>query len=213
MPENFLHNYLRYKINYIETYSLNYTTYRRILQLYIAKSSEMYYNKPIETNEREINMPFDLKTLLIVGGIMIAAIILIGLFLYLFFRSTFYSIRAFFITDNGKTGEHEKLLEPVTTVKRRRQKSVSEPLVEVCTLVRKSDDRLRIIEKDGTEKITDSYYELVFDTRKHEELRIVCSAEVYDKIPFEKEGALTYRRNTLVKFKYYEKKKEIIISD
>ena len=32
-------------------------------------------------------------------------------------------------------------------------------------------------------------------------------------VRFEKEGALTYRRNTLVKFKYYEKKKEIIISD
>lgn len=183
------------------------------MQLDIAKQREMYYNKPIETNEREIYMPFDIRTLLIVAGAMTGAIIIIGLFLYLFFRSAFYSIRAFFVTDNGKTGEHEKLLEPVRASKRRRQKSVSEPLVEVCTLVRKCDDRMRIIEKDGTEKISDAYYELTFVTRKKEELIIACSGEVYDKIPFDKEGALTYRRNTLVKFKYYEKKKEIIITD
>ena len=157
-------------------------------------------------------MLFDLKTLLIVAGAMIAAIIVIMLFLYLFFRSAFYSLVAFFVVDNGKTGEHEKLLEPVHVSKRRKQKSRFEPLVEVCTLVRKSDDRLRIIDKDGTERITDAYYELIFMTRKKEELIITCSAEAYDKIPFEKEGALTYRRNTLVKFKYYEKKKEIIIS-
>lgn len=159
-------------------------------------------------------MVFDLKNFLIVAGIMAASVIVICLFMYLFFRSAFYAVRSFFINDNGDAGDNGKLLEPVPAPpRRRRQRSVSEPLVEVCTLIRKKDDRMRIIEKDGTEKITDALYELTFVTRKKQELVIICSAEVYDKIPFEKEGALTYKRNTLVKFKYYEKKKEIIISD
>ena len=173
----------------------------------------MYYNYNIETNESEINMAFDLKTLLIVAAVMIGILAIVGLVLYFFARELFYNIITFFVVDNGKVGEHEKLLDPVPPPKKYRQKSSSEPLVEVCKLIRKSDDRLRIIEKDGTEKVTDAYYELVFVTRKQEELRVACSAEAYWKVPFECEGSLTYRRNTLVRFKYYKNKKEIIVKN
>lgn len=84
------------------------------------------------------------------------------------------------------------------------QKRTSEPIVEMATLVRKSDDRLRIIESTGQVKLVDEYYELIFVTRKGQKLKIECSAEAYDKVPFNQQGSLTYRRNTLVKFKYYE---------
>lgn len=83
------------------------------------------------------------------------------------------------------------------------QKSTSEPIVEMATLVRKSDDRQRVIESSGQVKILDEYYELNFMTRKGKKLRIECSAEAYEKIPFNQQGSLTYKRNTLVKFKYY----------
>ena len=83
------------------------------------------------------------------------------------------------------------------------QKSTSEPIVEMATLVRKSDDRQRIIESSGQVRITDEYYELNFITRKGKKLRIECSAEAYEKIPFNQQGSLTYKRNMLVKFKYY----------
>ena len=43
-----------------------------------------------------------------------------------------------------------------------------------------------------------------FVTRKGQKLKIECSREAYDKIPFNQQGSLTYKRNTLVKFKYYE---------
>ena len=173
----------------------------------------MYYNKHIVTNEREIIMSFNLKYLIIVSAILLILIWLIAVILYYFSRSTFYNILAFFVVDNGKTGEHEKILEPKPAPKKHMQKSVSEPLVEVCTLIRKSDDRIRIIESDGSEKVMDAYYELVFMTRKKEELRVACSSEIYFKVPFDVEGSMTYRRNTLVRFKYYKNKKEIIISD
>ena len=84
------------------------------------------------------------------------------------------------------------------------QKRTSEPIVEMATLVRKSDDRLRVIESTGQVRLVDEYYELIFVTRKGQKLKIECSAEAYEKVPFNQQGSLTYKRNTLVKFKYYE---------
>lgn len=84
------------------------------------------------------------------------------------------------------------------------QKRTSEPIVEMATLIRKSDDRLRVVESTGQVKLIDEYYELVFATRKGRTLKIECSRAAYDKVPFNQQGSLTYKRNTLVKFKYYE---------
>lgn len=84
------------------------------------------------------------------------------------------------------------------------QKRTSEPIVEMATLIRKSDDRLRVIESTGQVKLIDEYYELVFVTRKGKTLKIECSQSAYDRVPFNQQGSLTYKRNTLVKFKYYE---------
>ncbi|MBQ8296704.1 MAG: hypothetical protein IJX77_08725 [Ruminococcus sp.] len=84
------------------------------------------------------------------------------------------------------------------------QKKTSEPLVEMATLIRKSDDRLRVIESTGQTKLIDEYYELVFVTRRGKTLKIECSRAAYERMPFNQQGSLTYRRNTLVKFKYYE---------
>ena len=39
---------------------------------------------------------------------------------------------------------------------------------------------------------------------KGQTVKIECSADAYEKIPFNQEGSLTYRKNKLVKFKYYE---------
>lgn len=84
------------------------------------------------------------------------------------------------------------------------QKKTSAPVVEMATLIRKSDDRLRVIESNGQVKLIDEYYELFFVTRKGQNVRIECSREAYETIPFNQQGSLTYRKNKLVKFKYYE---------
>ncbi|MBR4627702.1 MAG: hypothetical protein IKO47_08395 [Ruminococcus sp.] len=84
------------------------------------------------------------------------------------------------------------------------QKSSNEPIVVMATLVRKCDEHRRVIESSGQEHYEDEYYELSFVTRKGKKLRIECSAEAYAKVPFNQQGSLTYKRNTLVKFKYYE---------
>jgi hypothetical protein len=74
----------------------------------------------------------------------------------------------------------------------------------MATLIRKSDDRLRVIESTGQVKMIDEYYELVFVTRKGKTLKIECSRNAYEKVPFNQQGSLTYKRGRLVKFKYYE---------
>ena len=84
------------------------------------------------------------------------------------------------------------------------QKKTSEPIVEMATLIQKSDDRLRVIENSGRVRMIDEYYELLFVTRKGQKLKIQCSPEAYEKMPFDEQGSLTYKRNTLVKFKLYD---------
>ena len=95
-------------------------------------------------------------------------------------------------------------LEEITEDMPPEQNNSSAPVVEMATLVQKSDDRLRIIENDGNVKLVDEYYELTFMTRKGQTVKIECSVDAYEKIPFDKQGSLTYKKNKLVKFKYYE---------
>lgn len=145
-----------------------------------------------------------LKNLLVLLGAIIVVLVLVIL---LFggkgpmrkFISLFLEENEGFDEDDGESVKRraEQPKEPV-------QKSTSEPLVVMATLIRKSDDRLRIIESTGQTKFVDEYYELVFVTRKGQKLKIECSAEAYEKVPFNQQGSLTYKRNTLVKFKYYE---------
>lgn len=140
-------------------------------------------------------MTEELKTFLIILG-LIAAVLLI---LAVFFRNTALvrKLMGLFI---------EELDDENSRVSRREeaQKSSNEPIVEMAKLVRKSDDRLRVYESDGSMHIVDEYFELEFLTRKGKKLKIACSEAAYGKIPFNEEGSLTYKRNTLVKFKLYE---------
>lgn len=160
-------------------------------------------------------MTEQLKNLLILLGAIVVILILVML---LFSgKSSFRRFLSLFLEERGgEDAEYEDApraqapAKHLPSEKRVRaaeepvQKRTSEPIVEMATLVRKSDDRLRIIESTGQVKLVDEYYELVFVTRKGQKLKIECSAEAYDKVPFNQQGSLTYRRNTLVKFKYYE---------
>lgn len=138
-------------------------------------------------------MTSEMRNLLLLLG----AIIIVLLLVMILFggKSPFMKIFGFFFEDTGEGGRRNK--EDV-------QKSSFEPIVEMAKLVRKSDDRLRVYESDGSVKLIDAYYELEFITRKGKKLKIECSKEAYEKVPFNEEGSLTYKRNTLVKFKFYE---------
>lgn len=76
--------------------------------------------------------------------------------------------------------------------------------IEMVTLIRKSDDRLRVIESTGQTRLMDEYYQLVFKTRKGKLIKVECNRRAWEQIPFNQQGSLTYKKNTLVKFKYFE---------
>lgn len=156
-------------------------------------------------------MTEQMKNLIILlAGIAVVLIIVILLFAG---KSPFMKFLSIFLEEEGgESGDRarsERYSENVNTSRKKApkedvQKKTSEPIVEMATLIRKSDDRLRVIESSGQVKMIDEYYELVFVTRKGKTLKIECSREAYDKVPFNQQGSLTYKRNTLVKFKYYE---------
>lgn len=156
-------------------------------------------------------MTEQMKNLIILlAGIAVVLIIVILLFAG---KSPFMKFLSIFLEEEGgESGgrvRSERYSENVNTSRKKApkevvQKKTSEPIVEMATLIRKSDDRLRVIESSGQVKMIDEYYELVFVTRKGKTLKIECSREAYDKVPFNQQGSLTYKRNTLVKFKYYE---------
>lgn len=137
--------------------------------------------------------------------ILLAGIVGILLVVILLFsgKSSFRRFLSVFLEDQGN-GDTDRGNRSASLSSENDQKRSSGPVVEMATLIRKSDDRLRIIESTGKEEIRDAYYELVFVTRKGRNVSIECSPEAYEKIPFNQQGSLTYKRNTLVKFKYYE---------
>ncbi len=157
-------------------------------------------------------MTQELKNLIILlAGIVVILVVIIILFRG---KSSFMRFMSIFLEDTSQDNERpagrerQNYSENVNTSQRHKntdvQKKTSEPIVEMATIIRKSDDRLRVIESTGQVKLIDEYYELVFVTRKGKNLKIECSRSAYDKIPFNQQGSLTYKRNTLVKFKYYE---------
>jgi len=157
-------------------------------------------------------MTEQLKNLLILlAGIVVILIVVILLFSG---KSSFRRIMAVFLNEEGaeedymmhrvKAGGGEPPAPKQSKASEPAQKRVSGPIVEMATLIRKTDDRMRIIESTGQVKLVDEYYELVFMTRKGQQVTIECSAEAYEKIPFNQQGSLTYKKNMLVKFKYYE---------
>lgn len=152
-------------------------------------------------------MTQQLRNLLILLGAI--AVILILIIMLFSGKSPFRKIISLFLEEQDDEDDGERRPQNggerrTAALKEPAQKRTSEPIVEMATLIRKSDDRLRVIESTGQVKYVDEYYELIFVTRKGQKLKIECSAEAYEKVPFNQQGSLTYRRNTLVKFKYYE---------
>lgn len=147
-----------------------------------------------------------LKNLLILlAGMVVILLIIILLFSG---KSPFRRFLSVFLEDQGDSGSdgvrRSNSVRNTESSRNGAQKKVSGPVVEMATLIRKCDDRLRIIESTGKVEIKDAYYELIFVTRKGRNVTIECSPEAYEKVPFNQKGSLTYKKNTLVKFKYYE---------
>jgi len=84
------------------------------------------------------------------------------------------------------------------------KKPSSQLKIEMVKLIRKSDDRLRVIEANGQSRLFDEFYQLVFKNRRGEIIKVECSKKAYNELPFNLEGSLSYQKNRFVKFKSIE---------
>lgn len=73
---------------------------------------------------------------------------------------------------------------------------------EMAILTHKIDERRRVVDSNGHSTLFDEYFELVFDTRRGETIRLVASRAAFKEIPFNQDGALTYKRGRFIRFKY-----------
>lgn len=162
--------------------------------------------------EKRVAMNLIALTLLIALGIVILLAVC-GAVLYRVNRDLFNKIKEFFVIDKGELDVELSTLKTVKPVKKKIQKSSNESKVDMVKLVSKCDDRMRTVDSLGVERITDAYYELTFINRKQEQIVITCSEDAYKGIPFEVLGSLTYKRNVLVRFRYFDNSNEYIVNN
>lgn len=147
-------------------------------------------------------MPEQMKNFIIL--ISAIAVVLILIVLFCTSKSKVRKLISMFLNDDSASYKNNA---PEPRNKRPAQpekaKKSSQPQIEMATLVRKCDDRRRIIESTGQTKIEDEFYELVFKSRKGKTIIIECSRNAYNNIPFNQQGSLTYKRDRLIKFKYF----------
>lgn len=73
---------------------------------------------------------------------------------------------------------------------------------EMAILMQKIDDRRRVVDSSGHSTLYDEYFELVFENRKGGTIRLEASRAAFKEVPFNQEGALTYKHGMFIKFKY-----------
>lgn len=97
---------------------------------------------------------------------------------------------------SGKPKKHPKITDNPA------RPNPKQAYTEMAILQQKIDERRRVVDSTGHSKLYDEYFELVFETRKHETIRLVASRAAFKEIPFNQMGALTYKKGELIKFKY-----------
>ncbi|MBR1528744.1 MAG: hypothetical protein IJ642_05535 [Oscillospiraceae bacterium] len=75
---------------------------------------------------------------------------------------------------------------------------------EPAFLLQKIDERRRIMDEYRHTKICNEYFELIFELRSGERIRVSCSKTAYQEIPFRKTGILTYSNGQLIQFQTQE---------
>lgn len=135
--------------------------------------------------------------------IVLAAVCVVLLLLVLFGgKRTRRRILGFFVEEVEETP-----FRPDPAARRKRSypagSKSKQARTEIAILQQKIDERRRIVDSTGRSTIYDEYFELVFETRKGEIIRLVTSRPTFKEVPFNQEGALTHKKGMLIKFKYH----------
>ncbi len=69
-------------------------------------------------------------------------------------------------------------------------------------LTHKIDERKRVVDSNGHSTISNEYFEMVFETKHGEILRLVAPRVAYKETPFNQDGTLTYLGDQFISFRY-----------
>ena len=141
--------------------------------------------------------------------IVLAAVCVILLLLLLFGgKKTRRRILGFFVEEVEETPfRPDPVVKKGRSVKNKKsgtRRNPNQAYTEMAILQQKIDERRRIVDSTGHSTIYDEYFELVFETRKGETIRLVTSRPTFKEVPFNQEGALTHKKGMLIKFKYHD---------
>lgn len=82
------------------------------------------------------------------------------------------------------------------------RRNPNQAYTEMAILTHKIDERRRVVDSNGHSTLFDEYFELVFETRRGETLRLVTNRAAFKETPFNQDGAVTYKHGRLLRFKY-----------
>jgi hypothetical protein len=92
---------------------------------------------------------------------------------------------------------------PVLPAQRPKRESALEQSHTVAAiLTHKIDERKRVVDSNGHSKTYDEYYEMVFETRHGETLRLAAPRIPFKETPFNQDGILTYAGDQFISFRY-----------
>lgn len=91
---------------------------------------------------------------------------------------------------------------PRTASKQGTRRNPNQAYTEMAILTHKIDERRRVVDSTGHSTLYDEYFELVFETRRGETLRLVAPRAAFKETPFNQDGAVTYKHGRLIRFKY-----------
>lgn len=102
-------------------------------------------------------------------------------------------------TKSGKKAREKARKKRIRSVVRFQSQK---PVTKTVVLIQKIDERRKVVNAEGRSAVYDPYFELVFETKDSETIRLVTSRAIFKEIPFQQRGALTYKGTNFIRFRF-----------
>ena len=86
--------------------------------------------------------------------------------------------------------------------RRKRELPPEQERTVTAILTHKIDERKRVVDSNGHSTLYNEYFELVFETKHGETLRLVAPRVAFKETPFNQDGTLTYDGDRFISFRY-----------
>ena len=88
------------------------------------------------------------------------------------------------------------------------ERDPDKPHTVLAILTHKIDERKRVVDSTGHATMYNEFFELVFETRDGESLRLTAPRVAFKETPFNQDGYLTYQGDQFIGFRYSRLKQQ-----